>query len=109
MVRIKAFYMRKVKFCAETFREKLSKIIDDFPKLDDIHPFFADILNVLYDKDHYKIALGQMNVVRNIIEKIANDYVKLLKFSDSLYRCKTLKIAAFGRMCTAIKKINSSL
>lgn len=50
-----------------------------------------------------------MNVVRNIIEKIANDYVKLLKFSDSLYRCKTLKIAAFGRMCTAIKKINSSL
>lgn len=43
------------------------------------------------------------------MEKIANDYVKLLKFSDSLYRCKTLKIAAFGRMCTAIKKINSSL
>lgn len=109
MVRIKAFYMRKVKFCAENFKEKLDKIINDFPKLDDIHPFFADILNVLYDKDHYKIALGQINVVRNIIEKIAADYTKLMKFSDSLYRCKQLKIAAFGRMATAVKKINSSL
>lgn len=58
MTRIKSFYMRKVKFCAETFKSKLDKIITDFPKLDDIHPFFADLLNVLYDKDHYKIALG---------------------------------------------------
>lgn len=32
-----------------------------------------------------------------------------MKFSDSLFRCKTLKVAAFGRMATAVKKINSSL
>lgn len=64
---------------------------------------------MLYDKDHYKIALGQVNVVRNIVEKIASDYVKLMKFADSLYRCKQLKIAAFGRMCTAVKKIASSM
>ena len=56
--RVRAFYMRKVKFSAEAFREKLDQIIADFPQLNDIHPFFADILNVLYDKDHYKIALG---------------------------------------------------
>ena len=80
--------MRKVKFCAETFKDKMNNIVQQFPKLEDIHPFFADILNVLYDKDHYKIALGQVNVVRNIVEKIASDYVKLMKFADSLYRCK---------------------
>ena len=32
-----------------------------------------------------------------------------MKYADSLYRCKTLKIAAFGWMCTAIKKIKPSL
>ena len=81
----------------------------DFPKLDDIHPFFADLLNVLYDKDHYKIALGQVNVIKAIVEKIAKDYVTLMKYADSLYRCKTLKVAAFGRMCTAVKKVKPSL
>lgn len=107
--RIRAFYMRKVKYSAETFKEKLSGILDTFPKLDDIHPFFADLLNILYDKDHYKIALGQTNVVKSIIDKIAKDYVKLLKYADSMYRAKTLKIAAMGRMCTAIKKLKPSL
>ena len=88
--------MRKVKFCAETFIEKLNEILISFPKIDDIHPFIADIMNILYDKDHYKVSLGQTNIVKSIIDKISKDYVKMMKYADSLYRCKTLKIAAFG-------------
>ena len=107
--RIRGFYMRKIKFAAENFCLKLNEIVESFPKIDEIHPFFADLINILYDKDHYKIALSQVNVVKGIIENIAKDYVKLLKYGDSLYRCKTLKVAAFGRMCTALKKINPSL
>lgn len=37
--RIRAFYTRKVKYTAETFSEKLSAILDGFPRLQDIHPF----------------------------------------------------------------------
>lgn len=107
--RLREFYMRKVKYTQENFNEKLSAIIDEFPRLDDIHPFYGDLLHVLYNKDHYKLALGQVNTARNIIGKIAKDYVKLLKYGDSLYRCKSLKVAALGRMCTVIKRISPSL
>ncbi|WOL19213.1 hypothetical protein Cni_G28010 [Canna indica] len=107
--RLREFYMRKVKFTQQNFHEKLSAIIDDFPRLDDIHPFYGDLLRLLYDKDHYKLALGQVNTARNIIGKIAKDYVRLLKYGDSLYRCKSLKVAALGRMCTVIKGISTSL
>ena len=40
-------------------------------QVDDIHPFYADLLNVLYDRDHYKLALGQLAVARNLIDRIA--------------------------------------
>jgi len=33
-------------------------MLDQFPKVEDLHPFYGDLINVLYDKDHYKIALG---------------------------------------------------
>jgi nucleolar GTP-binding protein len=55
-------------------------------------------LNVLYDKNHYKLALGQLNTARHLIDQVAKDYVRLLKFGDSLYRCKQLKKAALGRL-----------
>ena len=136
----------QVKFTATSWHEKLTKILEDFPKVDDVHPFYADLLNVLYDRDHYKLALGQLHMARSLIDKVAqgahrglhclccsrgvaftqrsqpvccgavnpmqqsmalqrqvylvrvlcwgSDYVRLLKYGDSLYRCKELKRAA---------------
>ena len=101
--------MRKVKFMQESVNEKLSGIVDAFPKLNDIHPFYADLMNVLYDRDHYKLALGHVNKAKTIVDRIASDYVRLLKYADSLYRAKLLKRSALGRMCTLLKKLKSSL
>ncbi|KMZ73595.1 putative Nucleolar GTP-binding protein [Zostera marina] len=107
--RLKQFYMRKVKYTQTNFHEKLSAIIDEFPRLDDIHPFYAELLHVLYDKDHFKLALGQVNNARNSISKTAKHYLRLIKYGDSLYRCKSMKVAALGCMCTYVKKIGPSL
>ncbi|KAJ8387171.1 hypothetical protein AAFF_G00159830 [Aldrovandia affinis] len=107
--RIRHFYMRKVKFTQQNYHDRLSQILTDFPKLDDIHPFYADLMNVLYDKDHYKLALGQINIAKNLIDNVAKDYVRLMKYGDSLYRCKQLKRAALGRMCTILKRQKQSL
>lgn len=107
--RIRQFYMRKVKFTQSNWHDKLTLILQEFPKVDDIHPFYSDLLNVLYDKDHYKLALGQLSTARNLIDKIAQDYLRLLKYGDSLYRCKELKRAALGRMCTLMKRQGPSL
>lgn len=107
--RIRAFYMRKVKFTQQNFHDRLSRIIQEFPKLDDVHPFYADLMNVLYDKDHYKLGLGQLNTARHLIDTVAKDYVRLLKYGDSLYRCKQLKRAALGRMATIMKRQAANL
>ncbi|EZG43717.1 nucleolar GTP-binding protein 1 [Gregarina niphandrodes] len=107
--RIRSFYMRKVKHCQQEYHDKFSAILSQFPKIDDIHPFYADLCNVLYDKDHYKIALGQVNAVRNSVDQMAKEYVRLLKYADSSYKCKMLKRAALGRMCTIVKKLKNSL
>lgn len=102
--RIRNFYMRKVKFCQDMFDEKLGAILTEFPMLDDLHPFLSSLMNVLYDKNHYKLALGQLRTCRHLIDHVAKDYCRLLKFGDSLYRCKQLKKAALGRMATIMRR-----
>ena len=107
--RIRAFYMRKVKFTQSSFEERLQQIIVDFPKIEEVHPFYGDLMNVLYDRDHYKLALGQVATARHLIEQIGKEYLKLLKFGDSLYRCKQLKRAALGRMATVMRRQRDAL
>ena len=107
--RIREFYMNKVKFAQAEFHNRLSTIIDDFPRLDSIHPFWASLINVIYDRDHYKLALGQIAGARSLIDNVGRDYIKYLKYGDSLFRCKQLKKAALGRMCTACRRLTPSL
>ncbi|KAL6896355.1 P-loop containing nucleoside triphosphate hydrolase protein [Trichoderma evansii] len=107
--RIRAFYTRKVKFTQETFSDKFAAILDSFPRLQDIHPFHKDLLNTLYDADHFKIALGQMSTAKHLVETISRDYVRLLKYAQSLYQCKQLKRAALGRMATLVKRLKDPL
>lgn len=107
--RIRGFYMRKIKFTQQTISERLTAMLTDFPRLNDIHPFYADLCNTLYDKDHYKLALGQINTAKSLVDAIARDMIRMVKYGDSLYRCKCLKRAALGRMCTVLKRQKSSL
>src|ERR1041384_6215570 len=72
--------MRKIKFTCETFAEKIQAVLDGFPRLADIHPFHRDLLNTLYDADHFRIALGQLNTAKSLIEAVSRDYVRLLKY-----------------------------
>jgi nucleolar GTP-binding protein len=101
--------MRKIKFTQQTISERLSTILTEFPRLNDIHPFYSDLCNTLYDRDHYKLALGQINTARSLVDAIARDMIRMVKYGDSAYRCKCLKRAALGRMCTVLKRQKASL
>merc|ERR1711957_293504 len=48
-------------------------------------------------------------VIQEKILAIIDNFPKLMKYGDSLYRCKQLKVAALGRMVTTVKKMKSSL
>lgn len=123
-----AFYTRKVKYTQETFCEKFQAILDGFPRLQDIHPFRKlsslpiewsmtdrwsildkDLMNTLYDADHFRIALGQISTAKHLVETISRDYVRLIKYAQSLFQCKQLKRAALGRMATICKRLKDPL
>ncbi|KAH1469231.1 hypothetical protein KXX53_001007 [Aspergillus fumigatus] len=103
------FYTRKVKYTQETFCEKFQAILDGFPRLQDIHPFHKDLMNTLYDADHFRIALGQVSTAKHLIETVSRDYVRLIKYAQSLFQCKQLKRAALGRMATICRRLKDPL
>mmetsp|Transcript_27750 Transcript_27750/g.50060 ORF Transcript_27750/g.50060 Transcript_27750/m.50060 type:complete len:738 (-) Transcript_27750:93-2306(-) len=109
ITRIRNFYMRKIKFTQQTISDRLTAMLADFPRLSDIHPFYSDLCNTLYDRDHYKLALGQINTAKQLVDSVARDMIRMVKYGDSLYRCKCLKRAALGRMCTILKRQKASL
>jgi nucleolar GTP-binding protein len=109
MIRIRQHYIRKIKFVSTNLNEKFSKILEQFPRTETIHPFYADLLNVLYDVHHYRLALGQLASLRNLVKKLEQDFIGMMKNGNTFYGCKQLKKAAFGRMCSIVKHTGTTL
>lgn len=66
-------------------------------------------MNTLYDADHFKIALGQVSTAKHLIETVSRDYVRLIKYAQSLFQCKQLKRAGLGRMATICRRLKDPL
>lgn|SRR6218665_1668741 len=109
ITRIRKFYIKKIQFASDEFIEKLSEIVDSFPMLEDIHPFYSEMISILYDKDNFKIALGKVSATKSKIQTIYNSTFKMLKFADTMYRCKCLKRAGLGQMATTVSKLKDEL
>lgn len=66
-------------------------------------------MNTLYDADHFRIALGQVSTAKHLVETVSRDYVRLIKYAQSLFQCKQLKRAALGRMATICRRLKDPL
>ena len=64
--RIRDFYMRNVKFTQQLIQDEVTQILEDFPRFDDLDPFYANLLNLLDDRAHYKFARDQLLIVRTV-------------------------------------------
>lgn len=109
ITRIRNFYIRKVKHCANEFTTRFDNILRDFPVLTDIHPFYSEQMAILYDRDTYKITLSKLNKMKVQINKIMSNSIKMIKFGDSMYRCKCLKTAGLGQMASYVLKLKEEL
>jgi nucleolar GTP-binding protein len=58
--KIRHFYIRKIKFFHQEFEGFIEKIAKNFPSIDQLHPFFCDLFNILFNRDNYKLALFQL-------------------------------------------------
>jgi len=101
--------MRKIKYVHQYFDFFIRKIIKNFPIIDHLHPFFGDLLNILFNRNNYKIALNHLNKSRFAVSKISTNHLRLLKYGKSLYNCQQIKKTALGKICKNIKKLESSL
>lgn len=50
-----------------------------------------------------------MSTAKHLIETVSRDYIRLLKYGQSLFQCKQLKRAALGRMATICKRLRDPL
>ncbi len=87
----------------------LDKLVKKFPKIEDVHPFYRDLLDLLFDIDHYKISLYKMSETSVNIVKFSTIYIRKAKGAQKAEDLNKIMRAFYGRFSSLINDLKKDL
>jgi len=84
--------------------DKLTNVVEGFPSLDNIDPFYNEITNAIIGLDKLKEALGALDGYRKVIKSVSRDHIRRIRSAKTIFEVKRLRRAAYGRLSSIIRK-----
>jgi len=98
--------INKIKMVKSILTNILKGYVRAFPSLDDMHPFYRELINLLVGIDKLKISLSRIEWARKRIISITNYGIREAKRKNEY---KEIIRRIYGRVSSIIYEINSSL
>lgn len=105
----KTLYFRQFRYLFPELEERLEKIAESFPIIDDLHPFHIELIEVLFGTDKIRTALSRINNTRKALKSIERDVNKRLGTSETAAESKKARSEALGRVGSTISKLKKPL
>ena len=103
---------KRVQTAGNLLIDRLEKTVTDFPNMNELHPFYRELIGAIIDIDELKKALAHMMVTAKIIRKFKGEYgsrIGRVGATNGNARVTKFRIQFYGRASSAVKKLEKSL
>ncbi|MEM0139886.1 MAG: GTPase [Ferroplasma sp.] len=87
----------------------LDKLIKKFPTIETLHPFYYELIDLMFDVNKYKLSLGNVQWTSNKIKEFSTAYIAKLKHAKTIYELNNVMKSYYGRYSSLIKNIENDL
>ncbi|MCS7105163.1 MAG: 50S ribosome-binding GTPase [Thermofilaceae archaeon] len=103
---IKRLESVRVKTACKYVSGRLKRIAVTSPFIDSLHPFHQELIRTMVDEAKYRSCLSRFNSVSNILEKIAEEYLREIVRSNDPISVKKYRRAFFGRLRSLLRGLD---
>lgn len=93
----------------EIISSKLLEINTQFPWIEDIHPFYIELCDLIGSTDKIKRILGRIVGVVNQIKEIEKEQLSKIKLTDHPLEMAKIRKEASGRIASLVKKTRGDI
>ncbi len=105
----RALELTKISAAIDVLVGKLENIVTSMPRLNQLAPFYQELVRYMLDQDHYKKALGAVDWAAGQVKRIARQSrIKLRQVKD-LEAINQYRTSAYGRAASVLKQIQKEL
>ena len=112
MARVERSRIREISRLIEFSKQvktKLNEVIEQFPSIDRLHPFYREMTEILIGTDKLKRALGAVHNCIPPIDTITENHIQALKLADDDRQMKKTRRAAKGRISSILRATAKNL
>ncbi len=99
---------QRIDTVAQTIESHIQKILSQTPKIDELEPFYVDLISITIDKDRFKKALAALKWVKKKTHEHSILYKKKLK-TASIHKLADIRKEFYGRQASLLKQISKDL
>ncbi len=104
-VRISMWYAKaRVESLYDFLANRFRKIVLEFPNIDELHPFYREMLEMFYDPNEIKRSLGGLRGLARVLDKIKIELIRRLKVAEDKKTIYAIRREALGRARDVMKK-----
>jgi nucleolar GTP-binding protein len=92
----------------ERLSSDLQKIISDFPRFNELSPFYKELFKCYFNYEEYKKDLGNIFWLRGKVKQFSSIFAKKVKISTKKKDIDLILKQFYGRLCSFFKQVNSS-
>ncbi|MCJ2668903.1 MAG: 50S ribosome-binding GTPase [Thermoplasmata archaeon] len=101
--------IKKIEVLKSVIASDLTRYQKKSPSVDNLHPFYFEIVDILVGRDDLKRSLGALKWCAEKSSEIGRTYIKSVRRARSHAEIETLRKEAFGRISSLVKQTSSNL
>lgn len=87
----------------------LLKLVKKFPTIEKLHPFYEDMIDLMFDIDKYKVSLSKAQWAAERVKALSTDTIGRLKKARKTEQLTKLMREYYGRYSSIINSIDADL
>ncbi|MCK4443342.1 MAG: 50S ribosome-binding GTPase [Thermoplasmata archaeon] len=99
----------KITSASQTIDSTLKKYVKSFPTLDNLHPFYMVLIDLLLDTNRLKKSLGSLDWCRKTVLQIARDSSGRISRAKEAKDIDEIRKSAYGRISSVVGDIKDEL
>jgi nucleolar GTP-binding protein len=105
----RAFAIAKLQSIQDSLGGQFKKYVEKFPSIDQLHPFYRELIDVLIGVDRLKKSLGAMSWAKRKIVGVCSTNIRKIKQEDDRGKINAMRSAAYGRVSSVLQQVNEEL
>ncbi len=99
----------KVKAASRAVRSTLVKVIKRIPSLENLPPFYKELIGTIVDRDRMRKSLGAIQWVSDTTLRLEGDYLRRIRTSRTPEEPQAQRRGFYGRLASILKQVSGDL